>query len=64
MYSVLEVRETLANGIRVMEKNSYGVVLYFVQVYITENRLETRFKDKQPGTDWFVSFRKRHKLYT
>lgn len=58
--------EELANAIKVMEKNGFGLtgeeVLDIVQCYIVENKLETRFKNQRPGPDWFFSFRKRHRL--
>lgn len=58
--------EELANAIKVMEKNGFGLtgeeVLDIVQCYIVQNKLETRFKNQRPGPDWFISFRKRNRL--
>lgn len=58
--------EEIANCIRVMEKNGFGLsreeLLDLVQAYIRQNKLQTRFKDQRPGTDWFIAFRKRHRL--
>ncbi|XP_057659299.1 uncharacterized protein LOC130895771 [Diorhabda carinulata] len=58
--------EEIANCIRVMEKNGFGLsrdeVLDLVQLYIRQNNIQIRFKDQRPGPDWFVLFRKRHRL--
>ncbi|XP_071055885.1 uncharacterized protein [Onthophagus taurus] len=58
--------EEIANCIKVMEKHGFGLsredVLDLVQMYIRQNNLPTRFKDQRPGTDWFISFKKRQHL--
>ncbi|XP_068082293.1 uncharacterized protein [Anabrus simplex] len=65
-YLSADDEEELANGIRIMEKNGFGLtreeVLDIVKCYIVQNKLETRFKNQRPGEDWFRSFRKRNRL--
>lgn len=56
----------IANCVRVMERNGFGLsredILDVVQTYIRQNNLQTRFKNQRPGKDWFISFKKRHRL--
>ena len=49
-----------------MEKWGFGLsrseVLENVAHFVKENNLKTQFKDGYPGADWFINFRKRHRL--
>lgn len=58
--------EKLANGLRTMEKWGFGLsrkeVLQTVADYVKENNIKTQFKDGRPGEDWFLNFKRRHKL--
>lgn len=58
--------QKIAEGIRVMEKGGFGLsrleVIEKVGEYVKKNKLKTRFKDSIPGPDWFIGFRKRHRL--
>lgn len=61
-----EEEEKLAQGLITMEKWGWGLsrrdVLTVVQEYINKNGLRTSFKNGRPGEDWFLAFRRRHKL--
>lgn len=61
-----ENRLGLANCLRTMEKWGYGLsrgeVLQIVGQYVTRNKIKTPFNDNIPGEDWFLNFKKRHRL--
>lgn len=56
----------LANCIKCMVKHGFGLsrkeILSLVGCYVKENNIETPFRDGTPGKDWFIGFKKRHKL--
>ncbi|CAG5044809.1 unnamed protein product [Parnassius apollo] len=56
----------LASGLRTMEKWGWGLskseVIDIVAEFIKRNKIKTPFINDIPGNDWFLSFRKRHKL--
>ncbi|CAG4972554.1 unnamed protein product [Parnassius apollo] len=56
----------LASGLRRMEKWGWGLskseVIDIVSEFIKRNKIKTPFINDIPGNDWFLSFRKRHKL--
>lgn len=58
--------EEIANCIRVMERNGFGLsredIMDLVQTYIRQNNIQSRFKNQRPGKDWFISFKKRHRF--
>lgn len=58
--------EEIANCLKVLEKNGFGLcreeVIDMVELYIKQNNISTRFKNSRPGPDWFTSFRRRHAL--
>ena len=62
----LEMETKLALGLRTMEKWGWGLskseVLDIVAEFIKRNNIKTPFVNDKPGNDWFLSFRKRHKL--
>lgn len=61
-----EDEQKIAEGIRSMEKGGFGLsrseVIEKVGEYVIKNNLKTRFKNGIPGPDWFIGFRKRHRL--
>lgn len=61
-----EDEEKIAEGLRAMEKWGFGLskreVLETIGRYVRENKIETPFKDGVPGDDFFIRFRKTHKL--
>lgn len=56
----------IAEGIKTMEKWGFGLsrseVLENVAHFVKQNKIKTQFKDGYPGADWFINFRKRHRL--
>ncbi|CAK1583779.1 unnamed protein product [Parnassius mnemosyne] len=58
--------EGLANGLRIMEKWGFGLsrneTLDVVTDYVAKNNLKTPFHNNRPGPDWFLNFKKRHRL--
>lgn len=62
----LELESQLANAIRILEKWGFGLsreeVLNVVADFVKCNKMITPFKNNKPGKDWFLNFRKRHKL--
>ncbi|KAL0819258.1 hypothetical protein ABMA28_008498 [Loxostege sticticalis] len=61
-----EEEERLADSIKVMEKWGFGLsrqeILEIVAEYVKVNEIKTPFKNNTPGPDWFINFRKRHRL--
>ena len=61
-----EDEQKIAKAIRSMEKGGFGLsrseVIEKVGEYVQKNNLKTRFKNGIPGPDWFIAFRKRHRL--
>ncbi|CAH1954589.1 unnamed protein product [Acanthoscelides obtectus] len=59
-------KDKLVNAIKTMEKWGWGLsrkeVLELVGKYVTKNNIKTPSKDGIPGEDWFLSFKKRHRL--
>lgn len=62
----LQEETVLADGIRTMEKWGFGLsrreVLNVVADYVRCNNIKTQFKNGVPGEDWFLNFKRRHKL--
>lgn len=62
----LEDEKKIAEAIMVMEKWGYGLsrieIMELVAEYVRVNNIPTPFKNNIPGTDWFINFRKRHRL--
>lgn len=62
----LDQEQVLANGHAVMEKWGFGLsrkeTLELVANYVTKNNLITPFPNNEPGPDWFLNFKKRHRL--
>lgn len=62
----LEVEETLAECLHIMERNGFGLsrkeVIELVAEYIKNNDIKNPFKDGVPGCDWFINFAKRNNL--
>lgn len=61
-----EEEKMLANGLKTLEKWGWGLsrkeVLELVGCYVRRNNIDTPFKDGIPGKDWFIGFKKRHRL--
>lgn len=49
-----------------MEKCGWGLsrreIFRVVGEYVHKNKVKTPFKDGNPGEDWFLGFKKRHRL--
>nr|XP_026483579.1 uncharacterized protein LOC113391735 [Vanessa tameamea] len=62
----LEVENRLVDAIKTMEKWGFGLsreeVLNLVAEFVKSNNLHTPFTNNKPGKDWFINFRKRHRL--
>lgn len=62
----LELEIKLAEDLCTMEKWGFGLsrkeVLDTVENFVKVNNIKTQFKNGRPGTDWFINFRKRHRL--
>lgn len=60
------MRKNLCECIEVMEKHGFGLTrketLQLVGQYVTDNNIQTPFKDNIPGKDWFIEFKKRHRF--
>lgn len=58
--------KNLDDYLKCLEKWGYGLttneVSDKIRKYIGKNNLETPFKDNRSGTDWFISFKRRHGL--
>lgn len=56
----------LANHIKIMEKWGFGLtrkeVLEVVSEFVKTNNIKTPFADGCPGEDWFIQFKRRHRL--
>ncbi|CAH2006301.1 unnamed protein product [Acanthoscelides obtectus] len=61
-----EEETCLADCIRCMEKWGFGLtrkeLLGIVEDYVKTNKIKTQFKNDKPGEDWFLNFKRRHKL--
>lgn len=61
-----EAEKKIAAALCAMEKWGFGLsrieVLDLVGQYVTANQIKTQFKNGRPSKDWFINFRKRHKL--
>lgn len=61
-----EQEAKLANGIKCLEKWGFGLsrkeTLELVGRFVKDNKIKTPFKNSIPGEDWFLAFKKRHKL--
>lgn len=61
-----EVEEILVKGLKQMEQYGYGLsrkeILEIVGEYVRQNQIKTPFRDGTPAEDWFLGFKKRHKL--
>lgn len=62
----VEEERKLADGLRTLGKWGWGLtrkeVLEVVGRYVTEKKMKTPFKNNVPGEDWFLGFKKRHRL--
>lgn len=62
----LIIESELAANIKTLSRWGFGMsrkeILNLVGTYVTENHIETRFKNNIPGKDWFTAFCKRHNL--
>lgn len=58
--------EKLVHYLKSLEKSGFGLsrkeLLEVVQQYVLKNKIPTPFKNGKPGKDWFILFRKRHRL--
>lgn len=63
---LLEDEQKIAETIVVMEKWGFGLsryeILELVGEYVRVNNIQTLFKNNTPGPDWFINFRKRHRI--
>lgn len=61
-----KVEKQIVDSINALNKWGFSLskseILDLIQDYITKNGMETRFKNNRPGDDWWVGFKKRHKL--
>lgn len=61
-----DMEKAIANSIKIMGKWGFGLTkvdfLNTMQTYLSVNKIKTPFKDNKPGTDWLLSFRKRHSI--
>lgn len=62
----LDHEKKLCECIEVMETHGFGLtrkeILQLVGQYVTDNNIQTPFKDNIPGKDWFIEFKKRHRF--
>ena len=62
----LQLERKLVECLCTMEKWGFGMsrteVLDIVEQFVKVNNLKTQFKNGRPGKDWFINFKKRHRL--
>lgn len=62
----LEEERKLAEGLKIMDKNGFGLsrkeTLELEREYVIANKIKNPFKENKPGEDWYLAFAKRHNL--